>query len=150
MLTGGFFSTYILAIPIVTWILNQVVKILMYGRYKQFRSWRDLFKSGGMPSAHTSFMCSLATAVFVREGFASTTFAVVMAMAGIVVYDAMHVRMEAGKHALVMNEIFQNKQVTSPTLDAEYPFETSIGHTFAEVCGGVVFGVVMGFLLMSL
>lgn len=150
MILGGFFSTYIIAVPVVTWIANQAVKILLYGRFRQFRSWKDLFKSGGMPSAHTSFMCSLSTAIFLREGIASTSFAIVLALTGIVAYDAMHVRLESGKHAVIMNEIYQNQQITSVSLQEEYPLETSIGHTFWEVAGGIIFGTAMGFLLLSL
>ena len=150
MLTGGFFSNYIIAIPVLTWVLNQAVKILLYGRFKQFRSWKDLFKSGGMPSAHTSFMCSLSTAVLLRDGYTSTSFAIVLCLTGIVLYDAMHVRLESGKHASVLNEIFHSRQIVSPTLEKEYPLETSVGHTFPEVCGGVLFGALMGLLLMQL
>lgn len=150
MLTGGFFSTYIILVPACTWIANQMVKILLYGRYKQFRSWRDLFKSGGMPSAHTSFMFSLCVAVLLREGITSSLFAVTLALTGIVVYDAMHVRLESGKHAAIINEIFQSGQIASPMLEKHYPLEASIGHTFYEVCGGAIFGIVMGFLFMSL
>lgn len=150
MLTGGFFSTYIIAVPIVTWILTQAVKILLYGRYRQFRSWRDLFKSGGMPSAHSSFMCALCVAVYVREGLLSTPFAITLSLTGIVVYDAIHVRLESGRHASILNEVYQNGQIASRVLEESYPLETSIGHTVNEVAGGIVFGTALGFLLMSL
>lgn len=150
MLTGGFFSTFIIAIPVVTWIANQAVKILMYGRFRQFRSWRDMFKSGGMPSAHTSFMFALSTAIFFKEGITSTLFALSLSLTAIVIYDAMHVRLESGRHAAILNEVYQNQQITSPTIKEGYPLEVSIGHTFREVCGGAIFGIVLGFLLMHL
>lgn len=150
MLTGGFFGTYVIAVPFVAWILTQVVKIVLYGRFKQFRSWRDLFKSGGMPSAHTSFMGALTVAILIKEGIQSTSFAIALAISAIVVYDAIHVRMESGKHGAIFNEIFQSGQVTSVRLEEDYPLETSVGHTIPEVFGGGIFGVILGILLMYL
>lgn len=150
MFTGGFFGTYIIAIPILTWIANQAVKILLYGRFRHFRSWRDMFKSGGMPSAHTSFMFALSTALFLKHGPASDILAVALALTAVVMYDAMHVRLESGRHALILNEVYQNQQLSSPSLEKAYPLEVSIGHTMKEVLGGAVFGVFMGCLLMYL
>lgn len=95
-------------------------------------------------------MFSLCVAVLIREGVASTLFAVTLALTGIVAYDAIHVRMESGKHAAIFNELYQSGQVISPMLKDQYPLEISIGHTFWEVCGGAIFGIGMGLLLMLL
>ena len=103
-----------------------------------------------MPSAHSSFMCALCVAVYVREGLLSTPFAITLSLTGIVVYDAIHVRLESGRHASILNEVYQNGQIASRVLEESYPLETSIGHTVNEVAGGIVFGTALGFLLMSL
>lgn len=150
MLTGGFFQQYILVIPIITWLVSQGIKVLVYARYRSLTGFREIFKSGGMPSAHTSFMLSLAMAVGLKEGFFSTIFSVTLALAGIVVYDAMHVRMEAGKHAEILNEMYKERETNSSSLGQYFPLETSIGHTFYEVLGGGALGIYMGIMLYFL
>lgn len=150
MFTGGFFQQYILVIPILTWLISQGIKVLVYARYRSLTGFREIFKSGGMPSAHTSFMLSLATAVGLKEGFFSTIFSVTLALTAIVVYDAIHVRMEAGKHAEVFNEMYKDRETKSSVLAKYFPLETSIGHTFYEVLGGGALGVYMGVMLFFL
>jgi acid phosphatase family membrane protein YuiD len=48
-----------------------------------------------MPSAHSSVVVSLATAMAIKYGVSSDYFAIAMAFTVIIIYDAINVRFEA-------------------------------------------------------
>lgn len=123
-----------------------------------------LVGSGGMPSSHTSLVVSLAMGVARVEGFGSTEFVISLVLASVVMYDAMGVRREAGKHAKLLNEMafdikdifhnFQNikKQFVldfSDEQDAEQEQEHHLtlkeflGHTPLEVLAGCLLGILV-------
>ena len=64
-----------------------------------------LIGSGGMPSSHTALVIGLTTAVGVKEGTGSDIFAVCLVFTIVVMYDAAGVRLQAGKHASVLNRV---------------------------------------------
>ena len=66
-----------------------------------------LVGSGGMPSSHSSTVCSLATAAALRYGVGSFEFAISFVLSMIVMYDAMGVRRETGKQAKLLNLIME-------------------------------------------
>ena len=61
--------------------------------------------AGGMPSSHTALVCSLTIAMARKTGVSSAEFALALALACIVMYDAMGVRRAAGEHAKVLNKL---------------------------------------------
>lgn len=61
--------------------------------------------SGGMPSSHSSTVCSMVVATGKLNGTHSVTFALAFVMAFIVMYDAAGVRRAAGEQAKVLNKI---------------------------------------------
>ena len=63
--------------------------------------------AGGMPSAHSALVCSLTVALERKLGFYSPEFALSLAFAAIVMYDAMGVRRAAGEQAKVLNKIVE-------------------------------------------
>ncbi len=68
---------------------------------------RVLAQAGGMPSSHAAMVSSLVTAVGYQYGLDSGLFAIAVALAVIVMYDARGVRQESGKQARVINQILQ-------------------------------------------
>ena len=98
-------SNPLINIAFVAWAAAQLIKTaltwLLTGKFEAER----LFGSGGMPSSHSSLVCSLAVGMARSQGFASPMFALCAAFAGIVMYDAMGVRNEAGKHAKMLNRM---------------------------------------------
>jgi len=98
-------SNPLINIAFVSWAAAQLIKtmltLLLTGRFEVER----LFGAGGMPSSHSSLACSLAVGMARSQGFASPLFALCAAFAGIVMYDAMGVRREAGKHARLLNRM---------------------------------------------
>jgi acid phosphatase family membrane protein YuiD len=98
-------SNPLINIAFVSWASAQIIKtILTYILTKEFNPER-LFGAGGMPSCHSSLVCSLSVGMARSQGFASPLFALCVAVAAIVMYDAMGVRREAGKHAKMLNRM---------------------------------------------
>src|SRR5207245_2242263 len=70
------------------WALTQLFKFLFYSIRERRVSLRYLTSMGGMPSSHSATVAGLATATGLREGLRSTTFALALVFAFVVMYDA--------------------------------------------------------------
>lgn len=93
-----------------------------------------------MPSSHSAFVTSLATAIGMTVGFDSVLFALSFAFAMIVMYDASGVRRAAGKQAKVLNAILEdlNRRELHPERLREL-----LGHTPFEVVVGALLGILI-------
>jgi acid phosphatase family membrane protein YuiD len=93
----------VLLSSITAWFIAQFLKIC-FSLYKDKKL--DLTRfvgSGGMPSSHTSFVTALATSVGKLNGWDSSSFAIALCFALVVMYDAAGVRRAAGNQAKVLN-----------------------------------------------
>ena len=99
-----------------------------------------------MPSAHTAFVVSLATIVFYFDGILSTTFAISVVLAYIVIYDAVNIRTNIGHNGKIVNQLI--KEI--PTIEKEkYPtLKEVVGHKLEEAFVGAVFGFALSILLI--
>lgn len=105
---GMLFSNYYINIGMLSWLIAQVLKtILTLFVTREFVPER-LVGAGGMPSAHSALVCSVAIAIERKMGFASPEFALALVLAAIVMYDAMGVRRAAGEQAKVLNQMIQS------------------------------------------
>lgn len=131
-----FIQTYPIIIPFIAILAAEAVKALIdtVSRRQKIR----FINPGGMPSGHSAFVSSLAVTVAYREGIGSTLFMMSAVLAIIVMYDAIHLRNEAGLHAKWLNRLKSDAQL-----------EESLGHTLWEVIGGAVFGSLVAFGLLS-
>ena len=103
--------------------------------------------SGGMPSSHTALVVGLTTAVGVREGTRSDLFAICLVFSLVVMYDASGVRLQAGKHASVLNRIIMELPPDHPMQGEHGPtLKDTIGHTPLQVIVGALVGVVSGYI----
>ena len=87
-----------------------------------------------MPSSHTSFSTSLTMMLGLNLGFDSPLFAIALVFTFIVSYDAMGLRMESGKQAEAINnlfdETFKDKGITK--------LKEKLGHKPEEVLAGMI------------
>ncbi len=104
-----------------------------------------LWETGGMPSSHSALVAALAVSVGMNSGFGSTSFAIAVALATVVMYDAAGVRQAAGKQAHKINQIV-NELLAGHPLNEEQLREL-LGHTPLQVLVGAVIGVLAGWLL---
>ncbi|OCS85580.1 divergent PAP2 family protein [Caryophanon tenue] len=112
-----------------------------------------LNSTGGMPSSHSAAVCALATAIAFEHGLGSSIFALAAMFAIIVMYDATHVRYEAGQHAASINDLYKQmtklfddlRMTTGETRDAAIrdDLKTLLGHKKSEVYAGCLTGIVM-------
>ena len=147
--------------PILSFIVAQLLKYVIYAiQYKVLRKER-LTGAGGMPSSHSSGVCTLIVVMARCEGVDSPMFAIALILGLIVMYDAAGVRRAAGLHAKVINllkesidEIDTNTETSQETPKTAKPAQTDkpkkefVGHTPLEVLCGAILGVAFGFLFV--
>lgn len=127
--------------PIVALLTCQILKCLIeLVETKKFSLARLTNGSGGMPSSHTSFTTSITMLIGFKLGFTSPLFAACFVFTGIVVYDAMGLRYESGKHAEAINQLNKKNKIKCDDLKQE------IGHKPMEVLVGLVYGTLIAYL----
>ena len=130
-----FFRSHILLVPLAAFLASVVSKSAYLLSRRRF-SVAAALGTGGMPSVHSAIVTSITAAVGIKAGWSSETFAACVVFAAIIVYDAMHVRYEAGLHAKAINRM------------ADTEFNESIGHLPREALVGSLLGVAMAFALV--
>lgn len=144
---GKVFENPWLWIPITTWFVVQLLKVLFeLLKYKKLNIKR-MVGSGGMPSSHSALVCSLATSVGITEGVNSPLFAITVVLAAIVMYDASGVRRAAGKQAKILNQIIESE---GKNINVQEKLIELLGHTPLEVYVGSAIGIAMSFLMLPL
>lgn len=131
-------------IPVITWFVVQCTKIVIELIKNKKLNLRRIVGSGGMPSSHSAFVCSLATTIGITEGVSSPLFAMAVALSAIVMYDAAGVRRAAGKQAKILNQLIESE---GENIDVHEKLIELLGHTPLEVYVGAFVGIVMAFLL---
>ena len=132
---------------LMSWTVAQLTKMLV-GAHKTRRvDFRYLVSTGGMPSAHSATVASLATAVGLTAGFGSAVFAVAAGLAIIVMFDASTVRRSAGLQATLLNEIVD--ELFKEHRLSEKKMAELLGHTRLEVFMGMIMGILMALLIVS-
>ncbi len=149
-------SNYILNVAILSWFAAQVLKTIFTFVSTKKLNLERMFGAGGMPSAHSALVCSMAVAVSRIAGVGSPLFALASMLAAIVMYDAMGVRRAAGEQAKVINKIVfnWNKAVNDDAEDEEPDGEIEhktlkefLGHTPLEVLCGALLGILIAMLV---
>lgn len=134
-------TNYPLACALSSMVLGQVLKIPYYYFIDRKLSWRHLFESGGMPSSHSAMVSSLVVATGITAGLTSALFALSVAFAFIVIYDAVGVRRATGKQSIVINRILDD-MYKSGRISSEGLHEF-IGHNPLEVIAGILLGILI-------
>jgi uncharacterized protein len=130
----------------IAWALAQVIKMLLFSILERRFYWRRLIDTGGLPSAHSAFVTGLTSAIGKLDGLGSSTFAVSAVFALIVMYDAVSLRREAGKHADVLNELLL-LSIIRDAFKERQALKALLGHTPLEVLAGAALGCTTGWLL---
>jgi acid phosphatase family membrane protein YuiD len=131
---------------VVAWAIAQILKMVLFAILERQINWRRLIDTGGLPSAHSAFVTGLATAVGIVSGIHSSEFAIACVFALVVMYDAMSLRREAGKHADILNELLLLSIIQDAFKERE-ALKALLGHTPLEVLAGAALGMLTAFLL---
>jgi len=133
-------SNRIFFIVLFAWLLSCVLKGIIECIKNKKINFGRFFGPGGMPSSHSTIVCSLAVCVGMYEGFDSAVFVVCCTLALIVMYDASGIRRAAGEQAKIINMIVDAWEEHDPVLK-EKKLKELLGHTPVEVLGGAILGV---------
>ena len=98
-------SNYVIDVGFLAWFAAQLLKTILAYIPSRRINWERMVGSGGMPSSHSALVCAIAVGVAKKAGYAAPEFAIAIALAAIVMYDAMGVRRAAGEQAKVLNKI---------------------------------------------
>lgn len=137
-------SVYLIA-PMISWVLTQMIKVVTKGENGKY-DWRNIYRSGSMPSSHAAVVVSLATMIFLQLGFNSPEFGIAAVFAGVVMYDAVNVRQAVGEHGLVLKKLLDeyNKTVGKSKVKR---IRESLGHTPREVLVGSLVGAIISIVI---
>jgi acid phosphatase family membrane protein YuiD len=135
----GLLSNITIGSALLAWTAAQFIKFIRHLRRTRTIDFGYFVSTGGMPSAHSAMVTALATSVGLREGLGGALFAVTLAFAIVVMFDAQSVRRAAGQQARLLNqivqELFKEHHLSKQKL-AEF-----LGHTRTEVFAGLLLGL---------
>lgn len=130
-----------LIVVIASWIVAQGSKKILhnmgYNRRVFSGDRSGVLLSGGMPSAHSAVVVSLATIIGLGEGWHSSVFALSMLFSVVVMYDATMVRYASGKQGEAINQLISEKNSKIK------PVRIAHGHTPVEVLAGAIIGLIV-------
>jgi len=141
---GWFFeliSNQFLMAGISSWAIAQVLKTVIHAAVYKKIEWERLFGDGGMPSGHSATVTSVATMTALVFGFGSFEFAIAAIFAIIVCHDAMGVRLETGKQAVILIEMIERIEALTKKDLSETKLKEFVGHTPMQVAAGIIIGI---------
>ena len=110
-----------------------------------------LVSTGGFPSSHTSLVVTLTLVIGMLQfhdlGYPDWAFAVSFVLTVITVHDAMGVRYEASKHAIILNNLaedFTEEEKKELGFGKKGKLKEMLGHKITEVVGGAIVGIIVG------
>jgi acid phosphatase family membrane protein YuiD len=125
--------------PLVGWLVAGTLKSIINSiKFRKLQL--DLVGYGGLPSTHTTIVCTTATLIAIREGVDTPAFAVATTVAILVMMDAVSFRQWVGGHAAALNRLSVNQP--------EHPrHRERIGHKPVEIAAGIALGILCAFML---
>jgi len=139
------FQNYVLLSAIIAWSVAQLIKLPLDYLFSKRWNWALLISVGGMPSSHSALVTATATGVGLYAGFNSPVFALAVALAMVVIYDATGIRRQAGIHAQTINLLVE--ELLQGHMAPEKQLREVLGHTPLEALGGVILGLIVPVLL---
>ncbi|OGX27483.1 MAG: hypothetical protein A2879_01250 [Omnitrophica WOR_2 bacterium RIFCSPHIGHO2_01_FULL_49_10] len=140
------FQNKVFIATILGWVTAQSIKIAINCIKERRFNFRWVIGTGGMPSAHSAGVMSLATAVGIQQGFDSVVFIITLVFAVVIAFDAQGVRRATGQQAEILNkildDIYWRRKIQEDRL------KELIGHTPFEVFVGSLLGIVIAALVM--
>ena len=134
----------LLSSAILSWFFAQFFKTILDSIRAGELCLKRFWETGGMPSSHSATVCALAAAAAIRDGVSSSTFALSVVLATVVMYDAMGVRHAAGEHA---REIYEIKKQLGDDVSDILP--EKLGHRPVEVISGALLGILIAWLVCT-
>lgn len=132
---------------ISSWLIAQILKTFIHAAVNRKFDLGRIFGDGGMPSGHSATVTSMAVISALIYGTGSFEFAISTILAIIVCHDAMGVRRETGKQAVLLNEMISSLEILTSESLPEVKLKELVGHTPLQVSAGVALGIANAFLM---
>jgi hypothetical protein len=149
----GFFSGPVFLSAFFSWFIAQLLKTIIDIYRQRSRTSGEVvstmvWKTGGMPSSHSSLVTSLATSIGFVHGVNSPIFVLSLFYGLLIIRDALGVRRSAGMQATTLNAMGAKLK---DAIGYEYtPVKEVHGHSPTEVAVGVGLGffIALAFALL--
>lgn len=135
----------VLLSALASWLVAQVLKVVLELITKRRMNWALLFQAGGMPSSHSAMVSATALSAGLVYGFDNPAFSVAAVLAMIVIYDATGVRRESGRQAVLINSIIE--ELSKGKIPPQGKLKEVLGHTPGEALLGTLLGLSIGFIV---
>ena len=139
---------------VIAIVTAQIIKPFFLLLFRKKLDIKHMVESGGFPSSHTAGAFALSFAIGYREGFTGNLFAISLALAIIISYDAANVRYYAGRNIELTQQLIKDFQELTQTnlSDPIYALKIKrvLGHKWIEVFGGIIHGIFISSLLYYL
>lgn len=139
--------TYYFIAPIIGWFASGTIKYIINYFHYQGKA-KEHIGTGGFPSTHTTVITTPTLLIGLNEGFTSPIFGVAIAVMIIVIMNATGLRKEVGKHAKILNKITNKEKLNTENLFIKQ--REKVGHSWVEIIGGLILGIIIGFGLFNL
>ncbi len=137
-------ANQVLHASLTAWLLAQILKVPVEYMLTRRLNWSLLLQAGGLPSSHSALVVGAALSIGLNVGFDAPLFALALAVAMIISYDASGIRRQAGLHAekinMLINELLQGHSVSDEQL------KEVLGHTHRQVYAGALLGIVVALI----
>ena len=138
------FHNRVLVVSFVAWATAQLLKVVIsLLTERRLDLWR-MASAGGMPSSHSALVSALATEIGITDGVRSSSFALAVVFASVVMYDAAGIRQAVSIQARILNrlldEYFRHQKWNEERL------RELLGHTRIEVVVGSALGIALAFI----
>jgi hypothetical protein len=141
---------YIFLLPVLVGTIIWTIKLIVFYVRHNF-NWSYALEHGTtyghMPSAHTGFVTSVIASVGYYAGMDSGAFAVALALAIIVIDDALRLRIYMGDQGRRLNFIIEQLKISKK----DFPrLKERVGHRKSEVVVGGILGVFLTLLIAKM
>src|SRR5690606_31864473 len=119
----------------------QFIKFVIFSAKERRAMYRALISTGGMPSSHSALVTALSASIYLYQGL-DLFFAISFVVALVVIHDSMGIRLEASKHALMLNKNNDKLGLKEKGyINKGNPLKEPLEHFPKEVFAGVVLGI---------
>lgn len=139
--------TWQFILPLIIGIFTQIVKLIVDASLHRF-SWKNIFSYGGMPSGHSATVTSLCVLVAWYSGIHTPEFTIALTFSFFIIWDALGIRQEVGRHAAVLTKLIQD---LPDIQESKYSYlNHKIGHTLPQICIGAFLGGLLTYITLYL
>lgn len=147
-------AVQIIFISLVSLFLAQFIKFVIISIKEKKFDWKLLVSTGGFPSSHCALVVTLCVTLGMfqyhdLDGNLDWSFAVALILSVIIIHDAMGVRLEASKHAKILNNLaadMTEEEKKELGYGKKGRLKEMLGHKGVEVLGGIIFGAIIGLI----